>query len=187
MGDLSGHRGDEYIDNAGECHTCHVFCDRCYGPSDVECITCSTPRFYDSGYCATNCPTGKFDMNGQCYSCHHTCKECTGSEPNNCTSCDQDKFRNDRYLFNSVCREDCPTSHYPAAGNICLPCSSNCEVCTSDTHCVKCSSGYYPNPEGCQQLKCEEGEIADPDYEDCIQCGEGCEKCILGELLHRIT
>uniref|UniRef100_UPI00398E529F proprotein convertase subtilisin/kexin type 5 n=1 Tax=Pristiophorus japonicus TaxID=55135 RepID=UPI00398E529F len=125
-------------------------------------------------------------MNGQCHQCHHTCNECRGGEPNDCTSCNKDKFKNNRYFFKGECREYCPISHYPAADKTCNLCSSNCDVCTSDTHCVKCSSGFYPTSKGCEQLKCREGEIADPDYEQCVMCAEGCEKCTLDATLYTL-
>uniref|UniRef100_A0A4W3IY08 Proprotein convertase subtilisin/kexin type 5b n=1 Tax=Callorhinchus milii TaxID=7868 RepID=A0A4W3IY08_CALMI len=176
----------EYIDEKEKCQQCDFVCDKCSGPGEDKCISCVVTRLLDEGHCVLSCPIGKFQINVQCHRCHHTCRACTGGEHNNCLSCDKDKFGKDRYFYDGKCRESCPKSHYHADDKTCQRCSSNCEVCSSEAHCIKCSLGYFHTQNGCQQLDCRVGEVADPDYGDCVECAEGCDKCILVDLMSNL-
>ncbi|KAF3701904.1 Proprotein convertase subtilisin/kexin type 5 [Channa argus] len=171
----------EYQDSNGTCHVCDATCLKCTGPQSKDCISCDLSRALDEGHCVEECPKGKYQSGGRCHLCDHTCATCVDAGPANCTSCDTDKFEMERYLHNGQCVDACPEAFYHTKERSCAPCSDNCQLCTSPTHCLKCNSSYYVSDGACVKLECGEGQVEDPDYDECMACEEGCRKCVLSK------
>ncbi|XP_067340936.1 proprotein convertase subtilisin/kexin type 5 isoform X1 [Channa argus] len=177
----------EYQDSNGTCHVCDATCLKCTGPQSKDCISCDLSRALDEGHCVEECPKGKYQSGGRCHLCDHTCATCVDAGPANCTSCDTDKFEMERYLHNGQCVDACPEAFYHTKERSCAPCSDNCQLCTSPTHCLKCNSSYYVSDGACVKLECGEGQVEDPDYDECMACEEGCRKCVLYNPRHCLS
>ncbi len=60
----------------------------------INCLSCVSPRFFESNTCLTTCISGKYgdQTDRVCKSCHSSCKECSGATNTNCTQCIDGKF-----------------------------------------------------------------------------------------------
>lgn len=74
----------EYYEN-GQCHSCHSTCETCTGPTESDCLTCSSDLLLQSNKCINVCDEGFFVEGGMCAKCLHTCTQCVSRT--NCTSC----------------------------------------------------------------------------------------------------
>ncbi|CAD8117008.1 unnamed protein product [Paramecium sonneborni] len=114
------------------------------------------------------------NFQGQCSDCNFgfnvvfdlalqikVCKNCTLNIPQ-CITCGAD---NNNQL---ICKE-CQNGYF---GNLCAPCTSNCQTCLSETLCQTCLSGYYLDDSN----QCQSCQIS-----FCIQCSalKTCTKCQL--------
>ncbi|XP_024138350.1 proprotein convertase subtilisin/kexin type 5 isoform X1 [Oryzias melastigma] len=124
------------------------------------------------------CPSGQFGFKSQCVLCHHTCAECDGRELFQCTTCGVYEDGLERFLHQGRCRIHCPRGFYPDRGHYaCMPCISNCELCTDGNICAKCREYYELHNGVCQPPLCDKGQVEDPDTGECIDCENGCETC----------
>uniref|UniRef100_A0A8C7YYQ9 C2H2-type domain-containing protein n=1 Tax=Oryzias sinensis TaxID=183150 RepID=A0A8C7YYQ9_9TELE len=84
----------------------------------------------------------------------------------------------ERFLHQGRCRIHCPRGFYPDRGHYaCLPCISNCELCTDGNICAKCREYYELQNGVCHPPLCDKGQVEDPDTGECIDCESGCETC----------
>lgn len=74
----------EYSDN-GHCHACHSTCETCIGPTESNCLTCSSSLLLQNNKCVNTCDDGYYMEAGTCAKCLHTCTQCVSRM--NCTSC----------------------------------------------------------------------------------------------------
>ncbi|CAF98316.1 unnamed protein product [Tetraodon nigroviridis] len=133
---------------------------------------------------SSKCPSGQFMAKNQCVLCHPTCSECSGHELFECTTCGVDENGQERFLNQGRCRTHCPRGLYPErARYACLPCISNCELCTDGSICAKCREHYKLQNGVCQPLSCDMGQVQDPDTGECINCEMGCKTCSTGYFL----
>jgi len=58
------------LDNNYQCNSCSDFCQNCYGPNDINCLSC---------------PDGTYLSNDTCLNCDPSCNTCNSS--NNCLTC----------------------------------------------------------------------------------------------------
>ena len=152
---------------AGNCQDCNEQCELCFGPTDLECITCSNFSLYrqdlNTTQCVSMCPNvstlerecrDACELNQYarvnstvnevfCYNCSELCdpnRQCSGPEPSQCGAC--------RFFYNTLngtCVEECPVGTYSNESSSCLPCDSQCTLedgCTgpSAAECVRCSN-----------------------------------------------
>lgn len=74
----------EYYEN-GQCHSCHSTCQTCKGPTENDCLTCSSDLLLQTNKCINVCDEGFFVEGGICARCLHTCTQCVSRT--NCTAC----------------------------------------------------------------------------------------------------
>lgn len=74
----------EYYDN-GHCHACHSTCETCIGPTEADCLTCSSALLLQNSKCVNSCDDGYYMEAGVCAKCLHTCTHCVSRM--NCTAC----------------------------------------------------------------------------------------------------
>ncbi|XP_062317550.1 proprotein convertase subtilisin/kexin type 5 isoform X1 [Osmerus eperlanus] len=139
--------------------------------------------FYCVGYIRSKptllaCTSGQFALNNQCVLCHPTCTECDGHELFDCTSCGVDEDGHERFLHQGHCQTYCPRGLYPdRAHYACLPCITNCELCTDGSICAKCREHYRLQNGVCQTAFCDMGQVQDPETGECLDCEMGCKTC----------
>ncbi|CAD5111530.1 DgyrCDS833 [Dimorphilus gyrociliatus] len=114
-----------------------------------ECQTCSASSGGSSLVCMS-CSSKFYLSNEDCGQCPKFCKECSYNQKYECTKC------YDRYA--------------KASDGTCVPCPSNCEICTANadktTRCTKCiSNSYSLKTDGTCSL-CSEAAFA-----NCATCG----------------
>ncbi|KAM9753982.1 uncharacterized protein ACNS7B_007134 isoform 1-T1 [Menidia menidia] len=127
---------------------------------------------------SSSCPSGQFMLKNQCVLCHPTCSECDGHELYECTTCGVYEDGQERFLHQGRCRTNCPRGFYPDRGHYaCLPCITNCELCTDGNICAKCREHYKLQSGVCQTALCDKGQVQDPDTGECINCEAGCKTC----------
>ena len=143
------------------CIDCNSLCASCRGPTNRDCIQCSSAAFQaqstsnDTVQCITECEFATFDRQclggcraGQyenvsnvenvtfCLDCNEMCvpnTSCSGPGPTECEQC-----RNVEYQ--SQCVERCPSDTYLDQNRTCLQCHEECNGCTGPTarECVSC-------------------------------------------------
>ncbi|EAS05887.3 hypothetical protein TTHERM_01144950 (macronuclear) [Tetrahymena thermophila SB210] len=155
----------QYLDVLGVCQQCPSNCDQC--SSQTACKVC-TSGFYLTidNTCVSQCPTTfvKDSTNTKCI-----CR------PNST-------------LQNQVC--PCISSGYIDLNDVCQPCSSQCEKCSSQTVCVTCIIGYYLTINASCSSSCPTSFIQNPFNRKCvcltssnlingicIPCDSNCQTC----------
>ena len=76
----------QFLNQLNQCSDCHSSCEECFGPTSLDCYTCS--------------PASRTSYNGlQCVACSQNCAKCSNLVPNKCLTC------NEGYLlsFDSTC------------------------------------------------------------------------------------
>nr|XP_019934407.1 PREDICTED: proprotein convertase subtilisin/kexin type 5-like [Paralichthys olivaceus] len=141
-------------------------------------VLCSAGFIVGKPASSPSCPSGRFMLKSQCVLCHPTCSECVGHELFECTTCGVDEDGQERFLHQGRCRTHCPRGLYPDRGHYaCLPCITNCELCTDGNICAKCRENYKLQNGVCQTASCNTGQVQDPDTGECIDCEMGCKTC----------
>uniref|UniRef100_A0A336LJV0 furin n=1 Tax=Culicoides sonorensis TaxID=179676 RepID=A0A336LJV0_CULSO len=149
----------EYYDN-GQCHSCHSTCETCTGPTEADCLTCSSDLLLQTNKCVNVCDEGYFIENKICTKCLHTCTQCVTRT--NCTACVKGL-----QLQNGECRGTCADGYYSDRG-VCSRCYLSCQTCSGPRRdqCVQCPlnwqiangechpecpEGFYKSKYGCQK------------------------------------
>jgi len=126
--------------------TCASPCLTCFGPSPIQCLTCSSSylSFYN-GSCLSSCPTNFSPISGVCVACPYGCSSCINAI--NCTNCNAGY-----YLTANQCVRLCPQATYPSVSNattaatpgqnLCLPCPTGCQRCSDQNTCLQCAYNY---------------------------------------------
>lgn len=130
---------------SSNCLTCNITYDK-NGPI-TSCTAC-LPGFSlyingsSFGYCQTPCPVN-------CLTCFNS----TNTPLNN-------------NLTNNISCSACNPGFALTYDGFCLPCLSNCRVCSGQqtTICISCGSGFYLNP-------------VNSTYTTCLACPGGCSSC----------
>lgn len=139
-----------------ECKACEPQCATCDLIAS-NCTSCPSGEFLKGADCVVTCGLGFYaDATSTCQECRSECVQCNGWD--SCNSC-----KNGFYLDVSSC----------------LPCSSNCETCTStDTKCLTCyqssSNNWLRNFECVGS--CGAGYFEVPGNV-CNPCPPGCTSC----------
>lgn len=97
------------------------------------------------------------DSNGTCQNCSTNCVECVAAS--NCNQCNPTT-----YLTNGQCSNQCGSNQYNITvtvnntrSNICINCTSPCDMCISNVSCTHCLTGYYLNVNKSCVAECGEG------------------------------
>ncbi|KAM8872819.1 proprotein convertase subtilisin/kexin type 5 [Synchiropus picturatus] len=168
----------QYPDQDGDCHPCHKFCHRCFGPGKSQCLSCNQRHFLLNGTCVDKCPTGFYqDAAGlRCESCHPSCESCGGMHSHECLTCKDDLFREGK-----ECVEICQHGHYGnRASRMCEKCDPSCSECMEggDDSCLTCALGLiYLRKEGRCLPSCPLGYFHDAAHRTCQPCHASCRSC----------
>ncbi|XP_014677468.1 PREDICTED: proprotein convertase subtilisin/kexin type 5-like [Priapulus caudatus] len=168
-----------YVDNAGECGSCHSLCKTCVGPRETDCVTCFHGTFLDmSGSCVDACPAGQYpSSSGErvCLPCNNMCLLCSGGDDADCRSC-----RPGLHLDNGHCVASCPHGKYAASTGRCEPCHASCAGClgSSDKDCSSCKPGMFLLDYACYG-RCPDGYYAEEvdGQMTCVTCYHSCNTC----------
>lgn len=84
----------------------------------------------------------------------HNCTDayCNTCTTDNCTSCCT-ACEPLYYITNSTC-SGCAPGTYSNGISACLACTSNCDICASETSCGTCNSGYNVDISGNCTVEC---------------------------------
>lgn len=75
------------------------------------------------------------------------------------SSFSSDENGQERFLNQFRCRTHCPRGLYPDRTHYaCMPCISNCELCTDGNMCAKCRDQYKLQNGICQLASCDMGK-----------------------------
>ncbi|CAG2058145.1 unnamed protein product [Timema podura] len=120
----------------GHCRPCHSTCEKCDGPTETNCISCSPPLLLEGSRCLATCLDGSFLDQGVCVPCLHTCQRCVSRV--NCTLCSPGL-----HLQSGECRTTCAHGYY-SDGGVCAKCYLSCMTCTGPRRdqCVTCPPGW---------------------------------------------
>jgi hypothetical protein len=158
------------------CQSCNAPCQTCSPTNPSSCFSCYNNAFLVNGTCVkcnpnSNCLTCSQNNTAQCltcpygYSMNSSNSVCVMGCPNNCLACSS----------STVCTL-CIGGYAPNSQGVCLPCLSNCRVCSNQANavCVSCGQGFYLNANSvCQACSTF-----------CLTCTAiGCSQCMIGYTL----
>lgn len=169
-------QGTFYVSGDKFCQDCDSTCKSCH--SFKTCDECKEGLVKNSqGHCVSykecNIHEYKDDQKG-CLPCHRKCSRCTGASEHQCLSC-----KDNYYLLNSTCVNNCPIGHYPEDEvKRCVPCHSTCKTCSGrrSSQCLSCKEGWYSLGQSCVQ-HCIWGYYADNTTASCERCHRVCKEC----------
>ncbi|KAL4508567.1 hypothetical protein ABPG72_003871 [Tetrahymena utriculariae] len=133
----------QYLDIQGICQQCQSNCDQC--SSQTICSVCSSGFYLKiDNTCVSQCPTTfvKDSTNTKC-----VCR------PNST-------------LQNDIC--NCIPSGFVDLNDVCQPCPSQCDKCSSQTVCLTCISGYYLTINATCSSPCPSSFIQDSSKTKCV-------------------
>lgn len=116
----------EYYDN-GHCHTCHSTCETCKGPTEADCLTCSSSLLLQNNKCVNTCDDGYYMEAGICAKCLHTCNQCVSRM--NCTSCSKGL-----QLQSGECRTTCAEGFVYIFSNVIICLANLLILCVDLAH-----------------------------------------------------
>ena len=156
----------QYYNNQAICNPCISNCEIC--ASNTNCNKCLNNFVIQSGKCQDRCNKFYVERNGQCFKCNDpNCVTCDQLTLDTCKRCDENYV-----LKNNQCIADCGSGFFKFAieekNNVCQPCSSKCESCTSATKCDKCMTGAYLKNNECV-VDCGPGWVIKSNTK-CVQC-----------------
>ncbi|XP_055539465.1 furin-like protease 2 isoform X1 [Wyeomyia smithii] len=157
----------EYYEN-GHCHPCHSTCETCTGPTEHECLKCTSPLLLQHQRCVNECDEGYYMEVGICAKCLHTCTQCVSRM--NCTACQKGL-----QLQSGECRTTCADGYYSDRGT-CAKCYLSCNTCSGPRRdqCVKCPEGWQLAGGECHP-ECPEGFFKTKF--GCQKCHHYCKTC----------
>ncbi|KAI5651344.1 subtilase family domain-containing protein [Phthorimaea operculella] len=152
----------------GRCKKCHSTCEKCSGPNEWDCLSCSSPLLLQGSRCVAECGQGYYQTAGKCSKCPHTCSSCVSRL--NCTSC-AGALR----LQSGTCRVSCAPGYYTDEGT-CSKCYLSCETCTGPRRdqCASCPTGWRLAAGECRP-ECPQNFF--PWQESCRRCHHYCQDC----------
>ena len=99
-----------------------------------------------------------------CDDCDPRCTLCTSASHTDCSAC------TGSFLFVTTC-DTCPDKYYGnTANNVCTPCVSPCNFCTTAADCSSCVSRYYLVPSTTTCAPCISHCLTCPDAVTCTTC-----------------
>ena len=175
------------------CVKCHINCISCFNLN--YCNKCELGFFLFEGNCLETppeCQSNQFYKAGSCENCSENCLKCENSEI--CNSCkegytlfnqncflidgEKDFVIDEIYYLTEISnclrgiKEYCYfcMKGYFAKNGVCLPCSTNCEICNNESMCLQCSLGFLLEDFKCSVI-CNEGYFLDDQQcESCFDC-----------------
>jgi hypothetical protein len=167
-----------YLDNNGNCQSCHVSCRTCFAQGIFGCSSAKTTpgTVFVSNINMIACATGYYmSSGGICAACYPSCKTCTGPASNQCSSCNGENT----YFKNGMCT--CPTG-FIMENRSCTSCGPRCVSCSVPGTCLSCvqfstlvanacncKTGYQVTTEG-NQMQCVKSNSDGP-------CSIACDTC----------
>ncbi|XP_041915930.1 proprotein convertase subtilisin/kexin type 5 isoform X1 [Alosa sapidissima] len=162
-----------YLNDEGECESCHSSCDSCAGSLKSDCVSCVKGRYLTPDQtCVLRCPVGHFGSraSGQCEVCSAGCAQCVSLQQ--CQRC-QSTRRKQLYLQNGQCVQQC-TSGFPL-GQVCTSCAEGCLTCERNTtHCLSCREPLVLHKHQCLDACPPEHTLREGE---CQHCPVGCHRC----------
>ncbi|EAR95397.3 transmembrane protein, putative (macronuclear) [Tetrahymena thermophila SB210] len=186
-----------------ECLICDISCQKCTGPSNLNCINCAQGyySYSQNKSCVLTCPDGTYAdaQSMQCLSCDSSCATCNQGSSGSCLSCLLPSV-----LYNGQCIQNCPNSlykdldlkqcvqdctarfpnKYPNKSDMtCQYCNPYCQQCTGplSTQCITCKNPYLKFNTSCLS-QCQQGtyfnsQKVNSNDNDCKQCNPACLDC----------
>jgi proprotein convertase subtilisin/kexin type 5 len=160
----------------GTCQSCDPSCIVCNGPSNSNCIQCSTSYAMYLGQCVAVCPSGFISVNGNCIACNSSCVTCSLSA-NYCTSCQPNYI-----LANGMCslpNITCPSGqYYDIALSHCQSCDASCLNCSAlgYSNCLACNAGFTFVNGQCVS-NCNSTSYYSNSSNNCQNCSSTCLTC----------
>jgi proprotein convertase subtilisin/kexin type 5 len=154
----------------GICINCSSNCFSC---SVSGCNQCITPYLLYNSRCILICPSATLPQNGTCVP-----DICVAYDINsnniNCTACSSPYLLAPTSNNTITCQLKCPNMTFQSLSK-CLPCSTNCLACTSQTACTQCNSITFLSNGQCLS-SCPIGSY--PSGSNCLSCSDpNCIKC----------
>ncbi|CAH2087558.1 unnamed protein product [Euphydryas editha] len=164
----------EFADG-GQCTICHSDCESCFGETEANCLTCSSPALIQNHKCVSECSRGYYSEAGRCTRCMHGCAECVSRL--NCTSC-----TGSLRLQSGACRTACAEGYYADRGT-CSKCYLSCRTCVGPRRdqCASCPPGWRLAAGECHP-ECPQGFYQTED--GCRHCHHYCRECNGSSPLH---
>ncbi len=119
------------------------------------------------------------------------CQTCLLTNATFCLSCYTDnKITQQTYYYSTenTCTNNCSLSssnsyYYYTINHTCLPCTNNCDTCSSDTICITCNLNYYWYSNSTCISKCDTKanyyNITLPINKlSCLTCNTSCFNCL---------
>jgi hypothetical protein len=171
-----------YATNDCNTNTCHTSCKTCFGPSSIECYSCTAPNFLvvTNMSCVSACPIQTYynATELKCLNCHSSCAHCTGPGITECTQCMTPGYY--VQVNSSLCDNGCAPRSYIDAGNPthCQPCDATCDTCIgpTDHHCDSCFDLLVLDYDLSCQVSCSPNYFANAARR-CVQCTYSCKNC----------
>jgi proprotein convertase subtilisin/kexin type 5 len=155
------------------CKACHGNCKECFGPSNMECNSCSDKFYFYEKCCEATCPTENYyadSANFICKNCHTTCLICLSGSENQCQKCKTGYF-----LQGTSCKTSCSDGFFASEG-VCKDCDKICKICKDNAaFCTACFSPQVAFNGACKD-SCDQGYYSANGA--CLHCPENCISCL---------
>ncbi|KAL4460055.1 hypothetical protein ABPG73_001733 [Tetrahymena malaccensis] len=147
-----------YLDVSGICQPCSQNCDQCLSQS--VCAICS-PNYYllNNSNCVSECP--------KTFQADFSTKQCI-CRPNSFLLKQYYLFNFEKTNFFLLSNNCICNNGFVDLNGECKPCSSNCDVCSSQTVCLTCSSGYLLNIDSACVSECSQSFVPDSAHSKCV-------------------
>ena len=141
---------------SGQCLPCDSSCKTCMGPTNRECLSCTTLQ--------------KYVLNGVCRPCDVSCYQCIAAGPLACISCNAGYYLN----ITKCTAINCPDGKYYDVGALrCLDCPTTCSACSSYVICTSCVTGYMLDVNECKLCENFVGYYTSGSGDCAEKCGDG--------------
>ncbi|KAL4482623.1 hypothetical protein ABPG73_021283 [Tetrahymena malaccensis] len=183
--------------NGNKCAPCNTNCSTCKGPTDANCLSCSSGKLYqpDNNTCGSGCKTSQYINGTNCTPCDKTCSTCSGGTAKDCKSCSVGYFYQNQCLTqcpdqcntnqfldtDGVCKSNCPPGKWTnTTTKKCELCDSNCKSCdvTSKSNCTSCNSPQFLDKTSSLCVNtCPSKYFGNQSTQICEKCDTTCQEC----------
>ncbi|EAR98004.2 bowman-birk serine protease inhibitor family protein (macronuclear) [Tetrahymena thermophila SB210] len=168
-----------FLSQEGECLKCHYSCENCFGPTEFDCLQCSSKTrtqliiSQSPPKITCYCNQGFYDSGvNDCQACSPICMSCIQSS-DHCLSCYPQEISK-RILVNNQCV--CKEGYKENKSGICVQCPYDCLMCDNNGNCITCSNSLRVLNPLTKRCSCREGYYEANDT-SCQKCSYRCKNC----------